>query len=550
MVSDLKGSTALAERLDPESLREALGRYFDEMRVVLEAYGGRFEKVIGDAIVVVFGLDDPDEDDGAMRAVEAAGETRGVLATLNDQLERRWGVRLVNRTGVCTGEVVIGMAAGDRVITGEAIDTATRMEQAAPPLEVLLAGPTYEVVSDRVQAVREGDVAVTGRSAAVSAYRLEAVTVPSVASGRVRQAPGAVVPGARRETRRTVTIVFADARAVAGSPPASPETLSDAASRYFAVVREILERHGGTVERYIGDAVMAVFGLERRHEDDALRAVRAAVEMRDALAGVNAQLALAGAPPLEQRIGVNTGHLVAGDGADRQRLVTGDAVNVAARMEQTAAAGEVVVGDQTARLVGDGARLEALEPLTLKGKAQPVPAFRVLDVTTSGATPRLNSPLVGRDEELVRLRGLLDESGRRRAARLVLVLGDAGVGKSRLMAQFTALATAEGALVLRGQCLSYGEGITFWPIVEIVHQAAGIATDDSAEEARERLRRLVGDEPDARTAWHPSAASPTPSSRFRSSSGRCAGFWPCSVARAPWYWRSTTPTGRSQHSAI
>jgi len=344
--------------------------------------------------------------------------------------------------------------------------------------------------------VREDDVAVPGRSVAASAYRLEAVTVPSVAGGRARRTADAVAAGGRRETRRTVTIVFADARAAAGGPLPSPEALSDGVSRYFAVVREILERHGGTVERYIGDAVMAVFGLERRREDDALRAVRAAVEMRDALAGVNAELALAGAPALEQRIGVNTGHLVAGDGADRQRLVTGDAVNVAARLEQTAAAGEVVVGDQTARLVGDGAHLEPLEPLILKGKAQPVPAFRVLDVATSGATRRLDTPMVGREEELARLRGRLDEAGRRRAARLAVVLGDAGVGKSRLIAELTAAAAAEGALVLRGHCLSYGEGITFWPVAEIVHQAAGIAADDSAEAARGRLRRLAGDEHD------------------------------------------------------
>lgn len=493
VVSDLKGSTALAERLDPESLREVLGRYFDEMRVVLEAHGGRFEKVIGDAIVAVFGLDDPDEDAGAMRAVAAAGETRAVLATLNDQLERRWGIRLVTRTGVCTGEVIVGMAAGDRVITGEAIETATRMEQAAPPLEVLLAAATYEVVRDRVRAVPYDDPEPDGPSAEVRGYRLDAVTAPSAAGTRARRGPDA--SGAQRETRRTVTIVFADARVAAGVAIASPEAKSDAVSRYFAVVREILERHGGTVERYIGDAVMAVFGLEHRHEDDAMRAVRAAVEMRDALAGVNAELALAGAPGLEQRIGVNTGNLVAGDGVDRQRLVTGDAVNVAARLEQTAASGEVVIGDLTARLVGGGAVLEPMEPLVLKGKAYPVPAFRVLEVATSGPTGGLETPMVGRAEEFARLRGCLDEVGWRRAPRLVVVLGEAGVGKSRLTSELTDAAAAEGALILRGRCLSYGEGITFWPVVEILHQAAGITAAESATEARGRLRSLAGEEP-------------------------------------------------------
>ena len=494
VVSDLKGSTALAERLDPESLREVLRRYFDEMRVVLEAHGGRFEKVIGDAIVTVFGLDDPDADDGAMRAVEAAAETRGVLATLNDQLERRWGVRLANRTGVSTGDVIVADAAGDRVITGDAIDVATRMEQAAPSLEVLLAASTFAIVRDRVTAFPEPDVAMPS-GAPVAAHRLDAVVARAGSAGRARRSSGGEATGARRETRRTVTIVFADARVASGVPTPTPEALSDAASRYFAVVREILERHGGTVERYIGDAVMAVFGLERRREDDALRAVRAAVEMRDALPPLNDVLALAGAPRLEQRIGVNTGHLVAGDGADRQRLVTGDAVNVAARLEQTAAVGEVVVGGQTAALVGGGATLEPREPLTLKGKSEPVQAFRVRDVAAAGPARGLEAPMVGRDSELARLQALLGEARRERATRFAVVTGDAGVGKSRLVAELTAAAAANGALVLRGQCLSYGEGITFWPVVEIVHQAAGITADDSADAARRRLWLLADGEP-------------------------------------------------------
>ncbi len=490
------GSTGLAERLDPETLREVLGRYFDEMRVVLEAHGGRIEKVIGDAIVAVFGLEDPHGDAGAGPAVEAAGETRGVLATLNDQLERRWGVRLVNRTGVCTGAVLVGMAAGDRVITGEAMEIATRMEQAAPPLEVLLAGPTYEAAHERIVAVREPDLALVGGAGSMAAYRLEAVTARDGGRGRSQAGVDGAAFTARRESRRTVTIVFADARVASEEPPPSPEALRDAVSRYFSVVREILERHGGTVERYIGDAVMAVFGLERRREDDALRAVRAAVEMRLALAGVNGWLELQGAPALEQRIGVNTGNLVAGDGADRQRLVTGDAVNVAARLEQTAAAGEVVIGEQTAALLGGGAHLEPLEPLVLKGKAEPVPAYRVVDAAITAVRPAFDTPMVGRESELGALLACLDDAISRRVTRLTMVLGDAGVGKSRLVDELARTASGGGALILRGQCPSYGEGLTFWPVIEIVHQAAGITADDSAEAARGRLGQLVDNERD------------------------------------------------------
>src|SRR6185312_13507560 len=150
--SDLKGSTALGEKLDPESLREILTRYFDEMRLVFESHGGTIEKIIGDAIVAVFGLPTRRDDD-ALRAVQAAAETMRVLAVLNDQLEKTWGVRLVTRTGVASGEVVVGeLTAGAHVLTGETMRVAGTMEQNAPPLEVLLADSTYRLVAGQVKA--------------------------------------------------------------------------------------------------------------------------------------------------------------------------------------------------------------------------------------------------------------------------------------------------------------------------------------------------------------------------------------------------------------
>ena len=152
VTSDLKGSTALGERLDPESLREVLTRYFDEMRIVFESHGGTIEKIIGDAIVAVFGLPTQREDD-ALRAVQAAAESLRVLAVLNDQLEEKWGVRLITRTGVASGEVIVGeLSAGAHVLTGETIRLAGAMEQNAPQLEVLLADSTYQLVKDEVAA--------------------------------------------------------------------------------------------------------------------------------------------------------------------------------------------------------------------------------------------------------------------------------------------------------------------------------------------------------------------------------------------------------------
>ena len=484
LFSDLKGSTALGERLDPESLREVLGRYFDEMRAVLEGHGGRVEKVVGDAIIAVFGLDGA-LDDHAGRAVEAADETRRVLATLNDRLERRWDVRLVNRTGVCTGEVLVGEAAGDRWIAGDAMDVAGRLEAAAPPLEVLLAEATRAEVAGRVEVAPEGDVFVSAVGA-VPVYRLVAVTSP-LPPWVAPAAPGQAA-GAGRETRRTVTIVFADARpvAAAGAAP-GPEALHEAMGRHFALARGILEQHGGIVESYMGDAVMAVFGIDRRREDDALRAVRAAWELRGI--GPADDLGVR----VEQRIGVNTGHLVAGDASLRQRMVTGDAVNVAARFEQAAAPGEVIIGRETAMLAGAAVESEALPPLDLKGKAEPVPAFRVTWVSAAPPPVRMDTPMVGRRAELAALRGSLRDAVATRTPRLALLTGDAGVGKSRLAEAIAEAAAADGAQVLRGRCLSYGQGITFWPILEVVHQAAGVGSDDSVTQVRARLGAVARD---------------------------------------------------------
>src|SRR3954451_21798332 len=172
--SDLKGSTALGERLDPESLRELLTRYFDEMRAVFEAHGGTIEKIIGDAVVAVFGLP-VRRDDDALRAVMAAGASMEVLTTLNDQLEATWGVRLVTRTGVSTGDVVVGdLSASQHVLTGDTMKVSSAMEQNAPPREVLIAEPTYALIRDLVDVEPMGPIPPKGLTETTEAYRLVA----------------------------------------------------------------------------------------------------------------------------------------------------------------------------------------------------------------------------------------------------------------------------------------------------------------------------------------------------------------------------------------
>jgi class 3 adenylate cyclase len=207
----------------------------------------------------------------------------------------------------------------------------------------------------------------------------------------------------RGEARKTVSIVFCD---VVGSTTLGerldPESLRRVMARYFDTLRAALERHGGIVEKFIGDAVMAVFGIPAIHEDDAVRAVRAAAEMLEGLEVLNEDLEAFWGVTIQARIGVNTGEVVAGDPRRGEGFATGDAVNVAARLEQAAAPGEILLGPGTERLVRGAVRVESVEPLELKGKAEAVRAFKVAEVGRHVAASgvELRSPLIGRQGDL------------------------------------------------------------------------------------------------------------------------------------------------------
>ena len=239
-----------------------------------------------------------------------------------------------------------------------------------------------------------------------------------------------------------------------------PEVLREVLNRYFADIRATIERHGGTVEKFIGDAVMAVFGIPQVHEDDALRAVRAAAEIRDRLPAVAADVGVS----LRFRTGVNTGPVLMGEG---ENLAVGDAVNVAARLEQAAQPGEIVIGGATLQLVRDAVEVEALEALELKGKSEPVQAYRLVSVdpVAPGFARHLDTTLVGRERELQLLSDAWQRTVAESGCHLFTILGAAGVGKSRLVAELCDRIGGR-TIVLRGRCLHYGDGITFWPMVE------------------------------------------------------------------------------------
>ncbi len=292
-----------------------------------------------------------------------------------------------------------------------------------------------------------------------------------------------VAPAAApREQRKTVTVLFCD---VAGSTAlgesTDPEALRALLARYFDRMKELVERHGGSVEKFVGDAVMAVFGVPVVHEDDALRACRAAVEMRDALP----ELGIRG------RIGVNTGEVVTGT---EERLATGDAVNVAARLEQAAEPGEVLIGAETVGLVRDAVELGEERQLELKGKSEPVAAYPLL-AAVGELTRRSDVPIVGRERERRALDDVWERVRSERACHLFTVLGAAGVGKSRLNAEF--IASLADVPVVRGRCLSYGEGITYWPVVEVVLQLGRRPSDPRAAAA---IASLLGESEEPATA--------------------------------------------------
>jgi class 3 adenylate cyclase/tetratricopeptide (TPR) repeat protein len=303
-----------------------------------------------------------------------------------------------------------------------------------------------------------------------------------------------------REIRKTVTLVFTDIKdstALTGSIDA--EAMNEIKARYFSSMGDQIRLHGGEVEKNIGDAIMAVFGRFRAHEDDALRAVRAAYGMQGVLAEINEEFQRAYGVQITNRTGVNTGEIVANtDPEADQNLATGDAVNVAARLEQNAPAGEVLIGQITYDLVRQHVDVERLD-LVLKGKPEPVPAYRLIAVHDAVEPAEADEPLVGRTEELGFLRAAYDGVVAEKRPRLVLVSGDAGVGKTRLIADFVRERSSH-ALVLRGRCLSYGNGITFWPLVEIVRTAAQIAETDSAEVARDKIGALLPTDSVDRTA--------------------------------------------------
>ena len=282
--------------------------------------------------------------------------------------------------------------------------------------------------------------------------------------------------------RKLATVLFAD---LVGSTElvssADPEIVRSRVTRFFDQVAHCIAAHGGTVEKFAGDSVMAAFGVPRSHEDDPERAVRAALSILDSVRELG----------LEVRIGVESGEIVA-DETDAT-FATGRAVNAAARLQQAAEPGEVLLGPEAERLTRETVVVTPLGAQAARGFPEGLDAWRVVSVSEQvGRRLLVSVPFVGREEELELLHNTFARAARDRRVHLVTVFGEAGVGKSRLAHEF--VAGVERSTILAGRCLPYGEGVTYWALAEMVKAAAGITDDDSMEAATEKLREVCGDE--------------------------------------------------------
>ncbi len=319
--------------------------------------------------------------------------------------------------------------------------------------------------------------------------------------------PPAAAPAQPPEERRQVTVLFADLSGyTAVAERMDPEAVKRLVDRCLRRLGQEVERFGGTVDKYIGDNVMAIFGAPIAHEDDAERAVRAALGMQDAMTEINEGLGESHGVSFALRVGLNTGEVVAGAVGDGY-TVMGDTVNVASRLQTAGRTGSVTVGERTHRATREAIEYTPLEPLQLKGRAEPVAAWEAVGVVAAQPLRRGGrrgeAPLVGRDDKLELLESLYERVANQDRPHQVTVIGQAGVGKSRLLLELQRrLSAREDEPAFReGRCLPYGSGIVYWALGEVIRTEAGIVDGDDSDVAwsklSETVRDLVGDDGDA-----------------------------------------------------
>jgi class 3 adenylate cyclase/tetratricopeptide (TPR) repeat protein len=492
VVADVSGFTALAETLDPEAVTELINRCFAALEDVVTAYGGTVEQYIGDCVLAVFGLGETGAG-GSHRGVTAALAMRAAMHEIGDAEGQPAALDL--HVGIATGPVIVG-GIGD-----------------TPGRSAGVMGETVRLAGRLADTCEAGGVLVCPRTAAETTdafpYRTEPPRVlvrggEPVAARALDGEPRARRPVVRPSERRQATVLFANVRGFAALyDRLPPERLKALLDRCFAELDAAVRSHGGVVDKYVGECVMALFGVPNAIEHAPRQALNAAIELRRRLAAFQEEPEIRDLlpVPLTLQIGINTGLVIAGEVGGRTKrgfTVMGDVVNLAARLRDAAGDGDVWVGAETHRATAAEFELQALEPLRLKGKANPQPAFALCSSRAQlHRTPRASasrpiaSEVIGRETELATLadtvRRLSDGHGG-----IVGVVGEAGLGKSRLLAELLRLEPARHVTVLEGRALSVGHGLRFHPFVDLLQRWAGIADDDEAAARVKLLAALSG----------------------------------------------------------
>jgi class 3 adenylate cyclase/tetratricopeptide (TPR) repeat protein len=489
LYADISGFTALSEKLDPEDVTAVMNAVFERLEAVVVARGGLVNKYIGDCIMAVFGLT-PGDRTACRQAVAAAMELRDAVHRYND--EARNPAKLDVHIGVNSGPVVAGEIGGavrrEFTVMGDTVSLAARLEDASARGQIFVGPTTVAETAQDFEYRALDPLPPRNGGEPIAIYELVA------AKQRGRQVK-------RDSERRQATVLFAD---IAGfealGAHRSPDELTELLNRCFGALEAIVRGYGGVVDKYIGECLMALFGVPNAIENAPRQAINAAIEIRNRLERFNREEALP--VPLEVHMGVNTGLVIAGEIGGRVKrdfTVMGDTVNLAARLKEAATHGAIFVAPETYRWTKDAFAYLPPKDLALKGKGQPVPMYELDAVKqqlhrakVTSSDRMIASALVGRDRELAALQGCFTGVLAGRGG-IVSVVGEAGLGKSRLMAEALAFEPLRGATVLEGRSTSIGQNLSFHPFVDLLRQWAGIGDDDGEVDAFAKLAGAVGE---------------------------------------------------------
>ncbi len=488
--ADISGFTAMSDGLDPEDVTTVMNQVFEMLEGIVMAHGGIVNKYIGDCVLAVFGLSSAHE--GAARAaVQAAIEMREAIHHFTPNVGRRTSVLDIH-IGINTGPVLAGHIGGEHrrefTVMGDTVALAARLEDVSEGGQILVGPRTHAATTEAFVYRALDPVAATPGTPAVQVHAL--------VSARPR---GSRVK--RDSERRQATVLFCDVVGFdALSAHRTPDELTALLNRCFALLESIVRGYGGVVDKYIGECLMALFGVPNAIENAPQQAINAAIEIRNRLQDFCRDEALPA--PLDVHIGVNTGLVIAGEIGGRVKrdfTVMGDTVNLASRLKDAAPLGVIHVGPETHRWTKDAFEYDPPRFVPIAGKAQPVLVRTLASVrqhvhrvATSAADRAISSPLVGRDRELGLLRACLDTvlAG---TGGVASVIGEAGLGKSRLMAEVLAYEPLQDATVLEGRSTSIGQTQRFHPFVDLLRHWAGIRDADGEGDAFAKLDTAIRD---------------------------------------------------------